>query len=239
MIIEALQNFKVYVKAEKNRENTEVTITYFEIMFNGSGATVIGTTSDEDDIPDSTTKRPVTEEEKDENALNICYRHNKQCYTYVGKLIKDTEAKKSEFPHGDKIKNQLNYLSDVKMHYYNWFNKNSIPIPVGDRQLSAEQNPRGDYSELILDGEYFEVRNEKVKGFIQYIFDEYDDEEYFNGTEVVKKYYALKHFRGKTNFYRLFNDAGEQYVILKEELFLPKAHLSREYRINPIYLISS
>ena len=64
-------------------------------MFNGSGATVIGTTSDEDDIPDSTTKRPVTEEEKDENALNICYRHNKQCYTYVGKLIKDTEAKKS------------------------------------------------------------------------------------------------------------------------------------------------
>ena len=62
---------------------------------------------------------------------------------------------------------------------------------------------------------------------------------FFNGTEAVKKYYAINHYRGQVNFSILFKDAGDTYIRLKNKLFIPKAIRSREYRINPNYLISS
>ena len=104
--------------------------------------------------------------------------------------------------------------------------------------MSPDFNPRGDYSELRLEGVYFEVRSHKVQGFITFLFDEYDAGENFNGTKAVKEYFLTTNLQGQVNFSKLFKDAGDTYIQLKNKLFIPKAIRSREYRINPNYLIS-
>ena len=240
MVISALQDFDVYKEASKIRDNTWVHIKYFRLIFDSDGrANFIHSSVKEDGFPILSQEKELDDDETQQNALNICVKHNTKWYIKVSQLIIENQELEPEFPHGSKIKNKLRYLSDVKMHYRNWFESKSLPIPTANIQINPDFNPRGDYSELRLEGEFFEVRSQKVQGFITFLFDEYDAGENFNGTKAVKEYFLTNNLQGQVNFYRLFNDAGEQYVRLKNKLFLPKAHLNREYRINPIYLISS
>ena len=240
MEISALQDFDVYKEASKIRDNTWVHIKYFRLIFDSDGrANFIHSSVEEDGFPILSQERELDDDEKLQNALTICVKHNTQWYIKVSQLIIENQKLEPEFPHGSKIKNKLRYLSDVKMHYRNWFESKSLPIPTANIQINPDFNPRNDYSELILDGDFFEVRNQKVRGFITFLFDEYDADECFNGTEAVKEYYSINHLRGQVNFSKLFKDAGDTYIQLKNKLFIPKAIRSREYRINPNYLISS
>lgn len=240
MVISALREFDVYKEASKIRDNTWVHIKYFRLIFDSDGrANFIHSSVEEDGFPILSQERELDDDEKLQNALIICVKHNTQWYIKVSQLIIENQKLEPEFPHGSKIKNKLRYLSDVKMHYRNWFESKSLPIPTANIQINPDFNPRNDYSELILDGDFFEVRNQKVRGFITFLFDEYDADECFNGTEAVKEYYSINHLRGQVNFSKLFKDAGDTYIQLKNKLFIPKAIRSREYRINPNYLISS
>ena len=240
MVISALREFDVYKEASKIRDNTWVHIKYFRLIFDSDGrANFIHSSVEEDGFPILSQEKELNDDETQQNALNICVKHNTKWYIKVSQLIIENQKLEPEFPHGSKIKNKLRYLSDVKMHYRNWFESKSLPIPTANIQINPDFNPRNDYSELILDGDFFEVRNQKVRGFITFLFDEYDADECFNGTEAVKEYYSINHYRGQVNFSKLFKDAGDTYISLKNKLFNPKAIRSREYRINPNYLISS
>ena len=241
MEISALQEFDVYKEASKIRDNTWAHIKYFRLYFGSDGReNFIPSSVEEDGFPILTQERELDDDETQQNALNICVKHNTKWYIKVSQLIIENQKLESEFPHGSKIKNKLGYLSDVKMHYRNWFESKGLAFPTTNTRMSPDFNLRGDYSELRLDGEYFEVRNQKVRGFITFLFDEYDAGENFNGTKAVKEYYSINHFRGQVNFYKLFKDAGDdKYIRLKNKLFIPRANRSREYRINPNYLISS
>ena len=194
---------------------------------------------EEDGFPILSQEKELNDDETQQNALNICVKHNTQWYIKVSQLIIENQKLEPEFPHGSKIKNKLRYLSDVKMHYRNWFESKGLAFPATNTRMNPDFNPRGDYSELRLDGYFFVVGNQKVRGFITFLFDEYDADECFNGTEAVKEYYSINHYRGQVNFSKLFKDAGDTYIRLKNKLFIPKANRSREYRINPNYLISS
>ena len=240
MVISALQEFDVYKEASKIRDNTSAHIKYFRLIFDSDGrANFIHSSVEEDGFPILSQEKELDDDETQQNALNICVKHNTKWYIKVSQLIIENQKLESEFPHGSKIKNKLRYLSDVKMHYRNWFESKRLPIPTTNIQINPDFNPRNDYSELILDGDFFEVRNQKVRGFITFLFDEYDADECFNGTEAVKEYYSINHLRGQVNFSKLFKDASDTYIQLKDKLFIPKAIRSREYRIKPIYLISS
>ena len=240
MEISALQEFDVYKEASKIRDNTWAHIKYFRLYFGSDGReNFIPSSVEEDGFPILSQEKELDDDEKLQNALNICVKHNTKWYIKVSQLIIENQELEPEFPHGSKIKNKLGYLSDVKMHYRNWFESKGFPLPTTNTRMSLDFNPRDDYSELRLDGEYFEVRNQKVRGFITFLFDEYDAGECFNGTETVKEYYSINHLRGQVNFSKLFKDAGDTYIQLKNKLFIPKAIRSREYRINPNYLISS
>jgi len=239
MVISALREFDVYKEASKIRDNTWVHIKYFRLIFDSDGrANFIHSSVEEDGFPILSQEKELNDDETQQNALNICVKHNTKWYIKVSQLIIENQELEPEFPHGSKIKNKLGYLSDVKMHYRNWFESKGFPLPTTNTRMSPDFNPRGDYSELRLDGEYFEVRNQKVRGFIKFLFDEFDVGENFNGTEAVKEYYSINHLRGQVNFSKLFKDAGDTYIQLKNKLFIPKAIRSREYRINPNYLIS-
>ena len=240
MVISALQDFDVYKEASKIRNNTSAHIKYFRLIFDSDGrANFIHSSVEEDGFPILSQEKELDDDETQQNALNICVKHNTKWYIKVSQLIIENQELEPEFPHGSKIKNKLGYLSDVKMHYRNWFESKGFPLPTTNTRMSLDFNPRDDYSELRLDGEYFEVRNQKVRGFIKFLFDEFDVGENFNGTEAVKEYYSINHLRGQVNFSKLFKDAGDTYIQLKNKLFIPKAIRSREYRINPNYLISS
>ena len=240
MMIESLQIFGVYVSAKKDRQETGVGIKYFTLFFDNGDASIIGAPFGSDEIIHSTKERKIKENEKGVNTLNICVKHNTKWYIKVSQLIIENQEIESGFPHGNKIKNKLRYLSDVKMHYRNWFELKRLPIPTTNIRMNPDFNPRGDYSELRLEGDFFEVRSHKVQGFITFLFDEYDAGENFNGTKAVKEYFLTTNLQGQVNFYKLFKDAGDdKYIRLKNKLFIPRANRSREYRINPNYLISS
>ena len=240
MVISALQDFDVYKEASKIRDNTWAHIKYFRLIFDTDGqANFKFSLVEEDGFPILSQDKELNDDETQQNALNICVKHNTKWYFKVSQLIIENQELEPEFPHGSKIKNKLGYLSNIKMHYRNWFESKRLPIPTSNIQLNPDFNPRNDYSELILDGDFFEVRNQKVRGFITFLFDECDADECFNGTEAVKEYYSINHLRGQVNFSKLFKDAGDTYIRLKNKLFIPKAIRSREYRINPNYLISS
>ena len=195
---------------------------------------------EEDGFPILSQEKELDDDETQQNALNICVKHNTKWYIKVSQLIIENQELEPEFPHGSKIKNKLGYLSNVKMHYRNWFESKGLAFPTTNTRRNPDFNPRGDYSELRLEGDFFEVRSHKVQGFITFLFDEFDVGEYFNGTEAVKEYSSINHLHGQVNFYKLFKDAGDdKYIRLKNKLFIPKANRNRKYRINPNYLISS
>jgi hypothetical protein len=122
MVISALQDFDVYKEASKIRDNTWVHIKYFRLIFDSDGrANFIHSSVEEDGFPILSQERELDDDEKLQNALIICVKHNTQWYIKVSQLIIENQKLEPEFPHGSKIKNKLGYLSDVKMHYRNWF----------------------------------------------------------------------------------------------------------------------
>ena len=240
MVISALQDFDVYKEASKIRNNTSAHIKYFRLIFDSDGrANFIPSSVEEDGFPILSKEKELDDDETQQNALNICVKHNTKWYIKVSQLIIENQELEPEFPHGSKIKNKLGYLSDVKMHYRNWFESKGLAFPATNTRMNPDFNPRGDYSELRLEGYFFEVRSHKVQGFITFLFDEYDAGENFNGTKAVKEYFLTTNLQGQVNFSKLFKDAGDTYIRLKNKLFIPKANRSREYKINPNYLISS
>ena len=182
-----LQDYWVYDKAQKNRQETEVVISFFLIRFSGTGGIVYGAENQEDDIKLESFTRPLIEEEIGFNAQNICYNHNEKHYLIICTHIKELEILGDEYPESSKLKNKLNYLSDAKMYYSNWFNQHRNPHPTSNVAIREDCNPAGNYSILQLGNEEINVDIERVRQLIEYIFTENADTDTFNGCEILEE----------------------------------------------------
>ena len=231
-----LQDYWVYDKAQKNSLDTKVTISFFLIRFSGTGGIVYGAENPEDDIKYDTCTRPLSKEEIGFNAQNICYNHNEKHYLIICTHIKELEILGDEYPESSKLKNKLKYLSDAKMHYANWFNQHSIPLPTSKVAIREDCNPAGNYSVLQLGNEEININIDRVRQLIEYIFTENADTDTFNGCEVLNEYFPDDPDITEEGFAKFFKIAGDKYHRLRKILFLQNNPRSREYYISPAFI---
>ena len=88
MVISALQDFDVYKEASKIRDNIWAQIKYFRLIFDSDrGAILMLSSVQEDGLPILFQKRELDDDETQQNALNICVKHNTKWYIKVSQLI--------------------------------------------------------------------------------------------------------------------------------------------------------
>jgi len=207
-----LQIYWVYDKAQKNSLDAKVTISCFVIFFNGTGASVADAKNPEDEIKLKTFTRALEEDEINIDPIHICCNYNADRYFFVCSHLDEISGLKDEYPEGSKIRTQLGYLSDVKMHYTNWFKKNKLGLPkIEEVQVSSDSTAelRVAHKKLIEQrSEIKALRRHRNKPTQKEMVDHIDNTRKKNGDVNYEALARLLGFKDGTTVKNMIKDLG-------------------------------